>query len=303
MHSYHHNIKTFNNATRHLTRVERSLYRDLIELYYDNEQPLPAVDFDRLARRVLANTENEKSALQFVLDEFFILTGEVYTHTYCDEQIEKYHASTSAKAAAGKASAQARKKKQEDRINSRSAQHKQNQTDVKHPLSDCSTNQEPRTINQEPKEKKPSVSFSEDDFRLAEFMFDHIRQVVPDFKDRKLEPWANTIRLMRERDSVTHRRIAEVFLWANRDSFWKTNIMSPDKLREKFPQLAAKREENNNAGNQRAVGQSRSDRNDQALREYFAQIDAEEDSGGDLDGTFQPEIGDRPGGQLGAPAI
>lgn len=91
MHYYNHNIKSFNNATRHLTRVERSLYRDLIELYYDDEQPLQAVNFDRLARRVMANTDEEKEALQYVLDEFFTETDEGFTHAYCERVIAQYY--------------------------------------------------------------------------------------------------------------------------------------------------------------------------------------------------------------------
>lgn len=153
MHSYQHNIKTFNNATRHLTRVERSLYRDLIELYYDTEQPLDAVDFDRLARRVLAVTVEEKSALKYVLDEFFILTGEVYTHEYCDHVIESFNKLTTAKALAGKASAKARKEKAEARKRARKNGAEQNSNENERVLNECSTvvpNQKPETTNNKP---------------------------------------------------------------------------------------------------------------------------------------------------------
>lgn len=146
MHSYQHNIKTFNSATRHLTRVERSLYRDLIELYYDTEQPLPAANFDRLCRLVLANSEEEKTALQYVLDEFFVLTGDVYSHDYCDEQIEKYRQTHTAKAKAGLASADARRQRAEERRQERQAHDQQ-------PLNTCPTsvaNHKPVTSNQEP---------------------------------------------------------------------------------------------------------------------------------------------------------
>ena len=146
MHSYLHNIKTFNNATRHLTRVERSLYRDLIELYYDTQQPLPAVDFDRLCRLVLAHTDEEKAAARSVLGEFFTLTGEVYTHDYCDEQIEAFNKKTSAKSIAGIASAKAKKE--------RSAKRKQQRsTGVEQVLNSGSTlvlNHEQETINHKP---------------------------------------------------------------------------------------------------------------------------------------------------------
>lgn len=143
MHHYQHNIKTFNHATRHLTRVERALYRDLIELYYDTEQPLPAVSFDKLCRLVLAHSDDEKTALKAVLDEFFVLTGEVYSHDYCDEQIEKYRANSSIKSKAGKASAEARKAKSEQRKASRKQTLNTCSTDVQ-----LTSNHKPITNNQ-----------------------------------------------------------------------------------------------------------------------------------------------------------
>lgn len=137
MHSYQHNIKTFNNATRHLTRVERSLYRDLIELYYDSEKPLPADNFDRLARLALANTDDEKAALRYVLSEFFTESNGFYVHDYCDGQIEKFYSNTTAKALAGKASAKARQEKQEQRKRER---EKDNQTPVEQNSTDAQQN-------------------------------------------------------------------------------------------------------------------------------------------------------------------
>ena len=65
MNYYQHHIGDFNNATRHLTRVERVLYRDLIELYYDTEKPITS-DLDYLARRIIATTEEDKNALNVV---------------------------------------------------------------------------------------------------------------------------------------------------------------------------------------------------------------------------------------------
>lgn len=154
MHYYQHNIKSFNNATQHLTRVERSLYRDAIDLYYDTEKPLPAGDFARLARRLRANTDEELTALQFVLEEFFELDGDFWTHSKCDENIAIYHETASVKSKAGKASAAARKKKADEAkaaaANKKPTQNEQNPTGVKQALNECATNQEPRTNNQEP---------------------------------------------------------------------------------------------------------------------------------------------------------
>jgi len=110
MHFYQKNIADFNNATRHLTRVERSLYSDAIELYYDTENPLIS-DFNKLARVLLAVTEEEKEALKNVLSEFFYETDDGFVNDRCEREIAKYRANTSAKARAGIASALSRQQK------------------------------------------------------------------------------------------------------------------------------------------------------------------------------------------------
>jgi uncharacterized protein YdaU (DUF1376 family) len=171
MHYYQHNIKTFNSATRFLTRVERSLYRDLIELYYDTEQPLVS-DKERLQRLVIANSEEEKNALDFVLSEFFTLEDDGFHHEYCDLEIEKYKKQHEAKSLAGKASAAKRKqplKRSPSKKNSSS-------TGVQQSFNECSTNQEPITNNQEPKEKANAQNA---------VAFDAFWTAYPKKKDRK----------------------------------------------------------------------------------------------------------------------
>jgi len=150
---YPHHISDFNNATRHLTRVERSVYRDAIELYYDTESVLTD-DVDRLQRKLLCRSDEEKQALIDVLDEFFDLHDDGYFHERCDHEISKYRENISAKAKAGIASAKARKQK--------AAERKHNSTRVKS-SSTAVHNQEPITNNQEERGKrsqfkKPTVS-------------------------------------------------------------------------------------------------------------------------------------------------
>jgi uncharacterized protein YdaU (DUF1376 family) len=112
---YQKHIGDFNNATRHLTRVERSLFSDAIELYYDTEKPLTS-DFDRLARLLLANSDEEKNALKQVLGEFFTLTDEGYFNKRCNEEIVKYQAFKDSRSKAGKASAEQRAIKNSTRV-------------------------------------------------------------------------------------------------------------------------------------------------------------------------------------------
>lgn len=84
------------------------------------------------------------------------------------------------------------------------------------------------------------LRFDGDDLDFAKMMFGKIRGVVPKLKEPKFPKWANDVRLMRERDEHTLAEIKSVFLWANADTFWSTNIQSPQKLREKFPTLHAR---------------------------------------------------------------
>lgn len=107
---YPHHIGDFNNATRHLTRVERMLYREATELYYVQESPLIS-DIKKLERLLLVQTDEEKTALKTILDEFFILTEAGYYNERCDYEISKYRANSSAKARAGIASATKRQQK------------------------------------------------------------------------------------------------------------------------------------------------------------------------------------------------
>lgn len=86
MNYYQHHIGDFNNATRHLTRVERSIYRDMVELYYDTEKALPA-DVAVICRKVVARTEEEKAAVLALLDEFFIKTESGFMHERCEEEL------------------------------------------------------------------------------------------------------------------------------------------------------------------------------------------------------------------------
>lgn len=49
--------------------------------------------------------------------------------------------------------------------------------------------------------------------------------------------WINDIRLMIERDNRTIQDIRQMIDWCQDDAFWRSNILSPSKLRAKFDQL------------------------------------------------------------------
>lgn len=97
-----------------------------------------------------------------------------------------------------------------------------------------------RGKSKEVKDIRPN-KYSDDDFSLAEFMFAKILEINREAKKPNLEKWAGEIRLMRERDRRTLEDIRAVFLWANADTFWRANILSPNKLREQFDRLTIAR--------------------------------------------------------------
>jgi hypothetical protein len=101
------------------------------------------------------------------------------------------------------------------------------------------TIEEVKEVNKEPKPKTEN-KFSDKDMELTSWIWGLILQLDPSRKKPNFKKWANSIRLMRDRDNLTHREIAEVFKWANNDPFWKSNILSVSKLREKYSDLKIK---------------------------------------------------------------
>ena len=93
--------------------------------------------------------------------------------------------------------------------------------------------------------KEPVIKYSPDDKRLAEYIYQRVLIVAPKAKAPNIGKWASVIRLMRERDNLNYREIAEVFTWANSHHFWQTNILSPEKLRTQFATLHAQKEREN----------------------------------------------------------
>lgn len=93
MYQYPHHIGDFNTKTRHLSRLERSIFRDMLDMYFDTELPLDGSDINLLARRLLCRSAEEVDALQFVLAEFFEQqAGGMYVNRDCEAVIAQYRA-------------------------------------------------------------------------------------------------------------------------------------------------------------------------------------------------------------------
>lgn len=108
------------------------------------------------------------------------------------------------------------------------------------------TNEE-EPIEEEPlKQKSRALRFDVTDLQTAEWMFSLIQQLNPGHRKPNLEKWASDIRLIRERDDRTDFAIRDLFTWANADDFWRSNILSPSKLRKQWDNLTVKQRSGGN---------------------------------------------------------
>ena len=79
------------------------------------------------------------------------------------------------------------------------------------------------------------------DISISKEIFSLIQQMNPGHKEPNYASWADTIRLMRERDNRTHNEIIEMFGFANSHDFWRKNILGPEKLRKQWDKLSIER--------------------------------------------------------------
>lgn len=95
--------------------------------------------------------------------------------------------------------------------------------------------------------RKANREASPDDVALAEWFADRVASVQPTRREIQaarrnatVAKWANDLRLLRERDRRTSAEVRNLFERIQRDPFWRLNVLSPAKLREKWDDLALK---------------------------------------------------------------
>lgn len=89
MNYYQKHLGDYAKKTGHLTPLEHGVYNLLMDGYYDREQGPTLVEASRWAR---ARTEEEKSAVLAILDEFFQLGPDGrYTQSRVEAELADYH--------------------------------------------------------------------------------------------------------------------------------------------------------------------------------------------------------------------
>ena len=74
-------------------------------------------------------------------------------------------------------------------------------------------------------------------FQLSQYLFSKMLQNNPEAKKPNYQLWADDILKMVELDGRTPKQVQGMIDWSQSDEFWKTNILSAKKLREKYDQM------------------------------------------------------------------
>jgi len=86
MNYYEHHLGDYAKDTGHLSMLEHGAYRILLDRYYGTEAGIPEGQVYRLAR---ARSDDEKAAVDAVLDEFFELLDGIWLNRRAEEELER----------------------------------------------------------------------------------------------------------------------------------------------------------------------------------------------------------------------
>lgn len=97
------------------------------------------------------------------------------------------------------------------------------------------------------KEKKVKT-YCHDSLRLSEKLADYVLKNNPNGsihlqngkRENTTKSWSEDIERLHRIDGQDFEQIEKVIEWCQNDSFWKSNILSADKLRKQWPKLTAK---------------------------------------------------------------
>lgn len=87
MNYYRRHIGDYIRDTAHLSGLEDGMYTRLLDLYYMRETPIPA-DIDQACRLTRARSEDERHAVEVVLNEFFTLQDDGWHQKRVDGEIQ-----------------------------------------------------------------------------------------------------------------------------------------------------------------------------------------------------------------------
>ena len=115
---YQFNIGDYAAATKGLSLLEDLAYRRILDLYYTSEQPLNECLTD-VAREI--GMRDQQQEVDYVVQKYFTLTADGWSQKRAEREVEAYQSKQKSASKAGKASAEARRiKASEQTFNDRS---------------------------------------------------------------------------------------------------------------------------------------------------------------------------------------
>lgn len=216
MRYYQYHIGDFNNATRYASRLERSIYRDLLDMYYEQESAIDGTDLTKLERRLNVRSTDEQTALNFVLTEYFENQEGFYFNNRCEFEIKKYQEKLDSAIKAGKASAEARRKKsaKKQRKGTEVVDVQDNSTSVEQPLNESSTDVQPTNKPIEPNNQSTNTKESDS---LVDFWNDN----RPSNSQVKVSVWSKKIKTRLK--TFTADEIKQAMLFVINDNWYQSN--------------------------------------------------------------------------------
>lgn len=110
MNFYMHHLGDYDRDTSHLSWDEDCAYRRLICLYYKTERPLPA-DTAKVCRLIRASRPHQIKAVKSVLNEFFSLGENGFSHFRCEGELQRSYETNKRNSLNGKKGGIARAKR------------------------------------------------------------------------------------------------------------------------------------------------------------------------------------------------
>ncbi|WP_035796288.1 hypothetical protein [Clostridium akagii] len=103
-------------------------------------------------------------------------------------------------------------------------------------------------------DKKYNYMSDSNEYRLATYLFNYIRNNNPNAKEPNFQNWSRHFDYILRIDKRDIEEVKAVIKWCQHDSFWYKNILSPDKLRKQYDRLLI--ETNNPKNNNKVVDNS-----------------------------------------------
>lgn len=199
MHYFKRNIGDYHKKAGRLSMLEHGAYTLLLDACYDRER-FPTMD--EALEWTWARTDDEISAVKFVLSKFFALVDGVYAQQRVQDEIDSFHAKSLKNQEIALAREAARRALRE---------RNEHETCTDHHLT---TNQEPLTTNQE-EIKSSSDQASPDNAKAPAIPFAEIMQAY-----RAALPDLPQPQAMTEKRKTAIRGIWREFKKSHEDDFW-----------------------------------------------------------------------------------